>query len=372
MRSPTRHSRDGLGRMLPLRWSFGSKDRQKHTAPGVMPGELVEYLESGRRPRCIKEPIIPLVASPPTGKAQVLRRKPESTTSPSRGRESPRVPEGQCRRTSSGPEQASASSRDDSSLSRRSSRRTGTRIAQDPQAPPRGSLAGPQPSQAHPNLPTIGKAAATASTAPSNRDSTLKRAKTQQGPQGLSRTGSPAEAPAQAAEHRTGTKSEETGAQLKSSVSLLHKKKDQGPHRPREHEDKLPNGSSSTRSLTSNGSLTGAALEDKRANGSVLPFRGPCARHGKAAMSNGRRCHGGATAAANNADIKRAHSSSSLQAKLGGSLHRTASLQRNGQFGPSALPHTSVMDRPSYATLQRTRYSTTSLGRPRRVPESCF
>lgn len=373
MRSPTRPSRDGLGRMLPLRWSFGSKDRQKPAAPGAMPGELVEYLESGRRPRCTKEPIVPLVASPPMGKGQTLRRKPESSgspsrSSPSRGAESPRVPEGQCRRLPSSPEHVCVVSREDGSLGRRSSRRVGTRGAQDLQPPSRASSAGPQLSQAHPNLPTT-----TAGMAPS-RDSTLRRAKVQQGPHGFSRTGSPAEAPAQAAEHQTGVKSEETRVQLKSSVSLLQKKKDQGPHRSREHEDKLPNGGSSVRPLVSNGSLTGVALENKRANGSVLTPQRHCVQHGKAgAMSNGRKCQSGtATTAAINTDIKRAHSSTSLQPKLNDSLRRTASLQRNGTFGPSALPHAFVTDRPSYATLQRTRYSTTSLGRPRRVPESCF
>lgn len=371
MRSPTRPSRDGLGRMLPLRWSFGSKDRQKPTAPGATPGELVEYLESGRRPRCTKEPIVPLVASPPTGKAQTLRRKPESSgspsrSSPSRGAESPRVPEGQCRRPPSSPEQACVVSREDGSLGRRSSKRAGTRGTQDLQPPSRASSAGPQLSQAHSILPTT--------MALSNKDSTLRRAKAQQGPQGFSRTGSPAEAPAQAAEHQTGVKSEEAGVQLKSSVSLLQKKKDLGPHRPREHEEKLPNGGSSVRPLVSNGSLTGIALENKRANGSALSLRRHCVQHGKAgAMPNGRKYQSGtATTAAINADIKRAHSSTSLQPKLDGSLRRTASLQRSSPFGPAALPHALVLDRPSYATLQRTRYSTTSLGRPRRVPESCF
>lgn len=259
-------------------------------------------------------------------------------------------------------------SREDGSLGRRSSRRAVTRGAQDLQPPSRASSAGPQLSQAHPNLPT-----SVAGSASSNRDSTLRRAKAQQGPQGFSRTGSPAEAPAQAAEHQTGSKSEEAGVQPKSSVSLLQKKKDQGPHRPRDHE-KLPNGGSSVRPPVSNGSLTGVALEGKRANGSALPLRRHCAQHGKAGVvPNGRKCQSGnATTAAINADIKRAHSSTSLQPKLDGSLRRTASLQRNGPFCPSALPHALVMDRPSYATLQRTRYSTTSLGRPRRVPESCF
>ncbi|XP_067860344.1 ubiquitin carboxyl-terminal hydrolase 43a [Heptranchias perlo] len=39
-----------------LRWSLGAKDR-----PKSMPGALVEYLESGRRPRCTKESIVPIM-----------------------------------------------------------------------------------------------------------------------------------------------------------------------------------------------------------------------------------------------------------------------------------------------------------------------
>ncbi|XP_069785703.1 ubiquitin carboxyl-terminal hydrolase 43a isoform X2 [Narcine bancroftii] len=45
-----------------LRWSLGSKDR-----PKSMSGALVEYLESGRRPRCTKESIVPIM----TGSADV-------------------------------------------------------------------------------------------------------------------------------------------------------------------------------------------------------------------------------------------------------------------------------------------------------------
>lgn len=397
--------------MLPLRWSFGSKDRQKPNSstntnvtgvapgpgpgPGPVHGELVEYLESGRRPRCTKEPIVPLVASPPTAKAQTLRRRPDQMSgspvrhSPSRGGESPRVPEGQCRRPPSGPDHIGTGGREDGSLGRRTSRRSGSRGAQDLQPPSRASSAGPVHGGSHPNLPSSSTAVAAASlaaitTPPSNV--TLRRAKSQQGPPpgALSRTGSPAEVPTQQAaiaDQRARSRSTEAGnGQLKSSVSLLQKKKDQGPQRPRELDDKPPDGtSSSTRHPVSNGSLTGVALEDsKRPNGSIpTTLRGHSVRHSKVpTIPNGKKCHGSpaatAVTAAMDVDIKRAHSSSSLQAKIDSTLRRTASLQRNGPLVPPALPHALVTDRPSYATLQRTRYSTTSLGRPRRVPESCF
>lgn len=46
----------GVPKPLPLRWSFTSKDW-----PVELSGELVEYLESGRRPRFTNESIVPLM-----------------------------------------------------------------------------------------------------------------------------------------------------------------------------------------------------------------------------------------------------------------------------------------------------------------------
>ncbi|KAJ8404243.1 hypothetical protein AAFF_G00340160 [Aldrovandia affinis] len=64
LRTPTK-TRDGLSRVLPtpLRRSLGSRDRPA-PAPPHAPGELVEYLESGRRPRCTRDSIVPLMTSP--------------------------------------------------------------------------------------------------------------------------------------------------------------------------------------------------------------------------------------------------------------------------------------------------------------------
>ncbi|XP_023649213.1 ubiquitin carboxyl-terminal hydrolase 43-like isoform X2 [Paramormyrops kingsleyae] len=54
LRTPPK-AREGLSKVLPLRWSLGSRGNRRPCT-----GQLVEYLESGRRPRCTQEPIIPL------------------------------------------------------------------------------------------------------------------------------------------------------------------------------------------------------------------------------------------------------------------------------------------------------------------------
>lgn len=72
------------------------------------------------------------------------------------------------------------------------------------------------------------------------------------------------------------------------------------------------------------------------------------------------------------ADIKRSQSSSNIPTKAEQSMRRTASLHRNGMSAAPAPSRSLTTDKPSYGTLQRTRYSTTSLGRKRTVPESSF
>ena len=67
-RSPTK-PKDTLNKVLDPRWSFGSKNHIRHSVQ-TQSGELVEYLESGRCPRCTKDPIITLVATPPQRNAQ--------------------------------------------------------------------------------------------------------------------------------------------------------------------------------------------------------------------------------------------------------------------------------------------------------------
>lgn len=63
MRSPA-NLKEALCKNTLLRWSFSSKDNIKSMI-NTQPGELVKYLESGRRPRCTKDPITKPAASPP-------------------------------------------------------------------------------------------------------------------------------------------------------------------------------------------------------------------------------------------------------------------------------------------------------------------
>ncbi|KAK1798960.1 hypothetical protein P4O66_007228 [Electrophorus voltai] len=72
VRSPSK-ARDTLRKVLPLKWSFRFKSRHKPAPPAPAPApapaatpapaQLVEYLESGRRPRCTNDNIITLMTS---------------------------------------------------------------------------------------------------------------------------------------------------------------------------------------------------------------------------------------------------------------------------------------------------------------------
>ena len=124
---------------------------------------------------------------------------------------------------------------------------------------------------------------------------------------------------------------------------------------------KLASGHFAKMSL-SNGTLTAVALEEKR--GGVIHS---CDNHNcKIQLLNER---------ARNHDpidmtLERANSSSNIQTKL----NIGKQLQRNGDIMVPPSHRVLLSEKPGYATLQRTRYSITSLGRHRHVPESesCF
>lgn len=358
LRSPTKN-KENLSKVLPLRWSFGSKDRKKvssvpQTTP-PHPGELVEYLESGRRPRCTKEPIVGLVASPAQGKAQLPVE--DSLSSPSgsssfsgeqrgsyREPDSPRVPEGQSRPAS---DRGITKGRDEGLLARRTSKRRQEQHGktQDGQSR-RESTAGLQPGTS------------TAQSTSESKDSTLNRLWNQ--PAGATRTLRSQNQP----DDFAGSRNEETPGipaflmpsnvmKDKQSKDICAKEAGQGRT--------LTNKSSKKLSV-SNGTPNGLVVEEKRGNGT---HRSSSARYYNKTLITGKETHSGG-----GGDIKRALSSSNLQSRLDLNLRRTVSLQRNGLLVPPQKAHTT--DKPSYNTLQRNRYSTTSLGRQRPVPESCF
>lgn len=362
MRSPTK-PKDSLSKVLPLRWSFGSKDRIKHPAQ-TQPGELVEYLESGRRPRCTKDPIITLVATPPQRNAQGRTfdvghdcSSPSGSSLSCTDRPgsdtcySPKIPAGQSRscaeRNSNHAvcNNSNVKARDYGSLRQRSSKRArqdqGRTLDLQLQ---RGAM-------------LVGHIS---HSAPPSRDSTLRRTKVQTGV-----TSRPQKDLLQMviqAEDRRGQRGQE-GRSHDSLLSFFKPgfmKKDIPGSPLKGHDTRRMNGHGQLGKLASNdlaklslsnGTLATAALEDRKA--SAIPI---CdAQNCKAQLVNGKAGNH------NLVDIKRAHSSSNIQTKLDLTFRRCASLQRNGEVVVPPAHRIPLSDKSSYATLQRTRYSTTSL-----------
>ncbi|XP_039506796.1 ubiquitin carboxyl-terminal hydrolase 43 isoform X3 [Pimephales promelas] len=325
-------SKPGSSKVLPLRWSFASKERRKPSgvAPQLANDELVEYLESGRRPRCTKEPIVSIVASPSQVKAQL--REDDSLSSPScssslngversshRGLDSPRLPEGQSRPASdlNGIGCDGSWAKSSSTATRQEHVRTqGSNSLQgSPTALPNG----------------------TSNSASHSRDSTLKRLRNQ--------------ASAAASRIHTSQMLTATGESRSKDGVLPATNKEVG-------NGKTLSSKSSIKLSLSNGTLNGKGIESRKSGTSHKSANKMVSSRENQVRSS-------------TANIKRAHSSSSIQSRLDMTLKRTSSLQRNSMLVPT--PHKGLaVDKSSYATLQRIRYSSTSLGRQRPVPESCF
>ncbi|XP_061159791.1 ubiquitin carboxyl-terminal hydrolase 43 [Syngnathus typhle] len=335
MRSPTK-AKESLSKVLPMRWSFRAKDRTKHSVE-TQSGELVEYLESGRRPRCTKDPIVALVATPP--QRHVQRRTLEGgqeCSSPSGSSlgctetcYSPRIPEGQSRPVMERQLSSAVKGRDDGSLRMRASNK---RARQE-----QGRTLDIQLQR----VAMLG-AHVSSHSAPPSRDSTLRKNKVHFGGSSRSPKDTLVFQP-EGQRGREGRSQESLVAFFKPA--LIPKDIPRSPRKDHErrangHLGKLTSGDFTKLSL-SNGTLSATTRDERK----VLP----CC---KIQLLNGQ-------AACHDADIKRAHSSGNIQTKLDGTFHRCASLQRNGDITPSR--RVLLSDKPGFATLQRTRFSTTSL-----------
>uniref|UniRef100_A0A6Q2X3D7 ubiquitinyl hydrolase 1 n=1 Tax=Esox lucius TaxID=8010 RepID=A0A6Q2X3D7_ESOLU len=356
MRTPTK-PKETLTKVLPLRWSFGSKDRRNAApAPVPSPVELVEYLESGRRPRCTKDSIVNLMTVPPGTKEAPESRpfQPRSAvSSPGVGSslscmgqpKSPKLAEGQrrpvpdktgsLRRSSRGQqrdEAAMSSSSSSNTLTRRSSRKTKEEQGRSQEAQSRrGSSTG---------VPT---SSSTPSFRDRDREGTLKR-----GAKGHADPPPGDRLPPEGDKTRPGEKGEAT-SRNEGILSFFKSNFKRRESSRRSDTGKVPdvNGSRSTSRLPNGAPRTGGSA-----------FFGDELPNGKS-----RRA----------ADMKRSQSSSNIPTREESSLRRTASLHRNGlSHGVAPPPRSLMAEKPSYGTLQRTRYSTTSLGRKRTVPESTF
>ncbi|XP_041640256.1 ubiquitin carboxyl-terminal hydrolase 43a [Cheilinus undulatus] len=366
MRVPSK-TKDTLSKMLPLRWSFGSKERRKPdpvplTAQDPAPVELVQYLESGRRPRCTKDPIITIMGEPRTREAAEGRaaRSPSVVGSMScvakaedeLPPESPQVPEGQRRpsdKTASLRRSKSSQARDDSTSNintssssntltlRKDPQKSSSKASQDAETHQKSS-AGVKPSYSTPTL----------------NDGTLRRQKGDRADREYNVT---YEGKTKKGEVPKSSPHEGLLSFLKGNFL----KKDKDSRKSKESDSGKGGVEEVGRSRTlprlslSNGGVSGA--EKHKSNGSG---------HLGDDLANGK-LHGRASA-----DIKRSQSSSNIPTKAEHSMRRTASLHRNGMPTTPASSRSLTADKPSFGTLQRTRYSTTSLGRKKKVPESSF
>uniref|UniRef100_A0A3B3ZGC6 ubiquitinyl hydrolase 1 n=1 Tax=Periophthalmus magnuspinnatus TaxID=409849 RepID=A0A3B3ZGC6_9GOBI len=319
MRSPTK-SKDPLSRVLPLRWSLASKDRLKTRPqtppPPPQPGELVEYLESGRRPRCTQEPIVSLVTTPPlrTAHGRMLQSGLNSLNSSnvSASMESPRIPEGE-RRTCI-----------ENAL--RCSKRLDHGRTLDFAFPKQVMLDN-----------------AFSQSAPASRDSTLRRTRIQ------------------------------NGVSNKMQKDLLHmvldpeEKSGFSVHDRNSHENLLSFFKPGFRKKDIPGSPFHSRLNGKPASTdlSKLSYSNGMIYADDRKLNgvpNGRLVNG--RAALDTGDLAHAHSSSNLLSGYG----RCTSLQRNGgTIGGALAQRATLTDKPGYSTLQWARYSSTSLGMPQRT-----
>ncbi|XP_070839327.1 ubiquitin carboxyl-terminal hydrolase 43a [Chaetodon trifascialis] len=367
MRAPSK-TKDTLSKVLPLRWSFGSKDRRKPdpVPPSVQdpaPVELVQYLESGRRPRCTKDPIVTLMSEPRCTKEADEGRTAANDRSSNvgsiscvgkAGDESQQVPEGQRRpsdKTASLKRTKGSQTRDESTMNVSSSsssntltrrkdarKQSSSKASQDTETK-RNSSAGVQPSYSTPSL----------------HDGTLRRQK-----------GDRADRNQQSAyEGNSNTKKGEVPKSHEGLLSFFKGnflKKDKDSRKSKDGESGKGGGEEGGRRTLSRLSLSngaaggGAGVEGGKSNGSG---------HLGDELANGK-------VGRTSVDIKRSQSSSNIPTKAEQSMRRTASLHRNGMSTTPAPSRSLTTDKPSYGTLQRTRYSTTSLGRKRTVPESSF
>lgn len=367
MRTPSK-TKDTLSKVLPLRWSLGSKDRRKPDAvpPTVKdsaPVELVQYLESGRRPRCTKDPIVTLMNEPRSTKETSVGRASANVRSSSVGsiscvgkaadkmpHETSQFPEGQRRpseKTAIPKRRKGSQTRDEivSSINGSSSSNTLTRVKDVRKQSSSKALQDTQTKR-------VGVGVQPSYSTPSLHDGTLRKQK-----------GDRAEKERHGTyEQNSKTKRAELPKSHEGLLSFFRGnflKKDKDSKKSKDIESGR-GGEEGSRRATPRLSLSnGVAGGGTRVDGGKSSGSGYVGGE----LANGKLGRGAA-------DIKRSQSSSNIPSKAEHGMHRTASLHRNGM---SAAPSRSLTtDKPSYGTLQRTRYSTTSLGRKRTVPESSF
>uniref|UniRef100_UPI00398E3989 ubiquitin carboxyl-terminal hydrolase 43a isoform X2 n=1 Tax=Pristiophorus japonicus TaxID=55135 RepID=UPI00398E3989 len=383
-----------------LRWSLGAKDR-----PKSIPGALVEYLESGRRPKCTKESIVPIMTGTADPDSVPSSDRPKQPTSGCHVDSTKQAGKGSTvdqNITSTGNRHGDAPGEriHDSSNSLRSShnkenstdektntlkrngkqRGTGTlqrkssKMAADKSEGVKGaSLTKPeeplQPRDDRPSKSTSGHSIGSVNSLALS--DTLKRRKGHHGGKKLEKSLSlrstdlePMSSPS-LQEADKGSKAEETKLNERkfSFLKTNFLKKDSKRQSELEKCRTPEIVSASTRISLSNGALNGKHRVD-----SVSESRAKLGVNGTKNSAKYREELNNGRISISGEEIRRSQSSSNIVIKDDLTLKRSTSLQKNGPISQQ----TRNLNVERYGTLQRMRYSTASLGRKKPVPESSF
>ncbi|XP_075759605.1 ubiquitin carboxyl-terminal hydrolase 43 [Pelodiscus sinensis] len=313
--SPTK-PRLGATKPAPLRWSFAVRERPQATS-----GELVEYLESGRRPRYTKESIVPLMTGAVGSEnTPALARPPVNPATTGEDHGASRNSQGALGGATESHERASLAAEKAGTL-RRSSK-----PKEDTGQPLRTATAG-GPRRAEEPKSQGGKVssngAARTGSLPHPHSSLRAKGAPGRGRDLDQRT------PAQAGGHGREPEAERQpeGKFAVFRPGFLRKE----PKRPSDSEPAM----GSSRTSLCNGPPS--ASSERRANGRL---------------------------SRSEVDIKRSQSSASIPGKAEGALRRAASLQKHSRSAP--------VEKAASGTLPRARDHTASLGRRKPVPESSF
>ncbi|XP_069809026.1 ubiquitin carboxyl-terminal hydrolase 43 [Dendropsophus ebraccatus] len=295
-----------ISKAMPLRWSFGAKDKKKPET-----GELVEYLESGRRPKYTNEPIVPVQTN---AEKSANGTPPNLSHSSSHGANGTNSTGGQSRASSRldilrGKPKEKLSHQEEGSTQSQSNDRTS---------------AGDGPVRMNGSAPHN----AVKVKPPSSQKGDLNQRPPTKVGDNLKAKPSEGESDGKSTKLRTGLLKKEPRRQSSSET----------PTPPELH-----NGISRT-SLSN-----GVVVADGRTSG-TMP------RKQREDLSNKSKL-----------DIRRAHSSSNVQTKAEWSMKRSASLYRNGSAPHQPTGQMAVAKAPSSL-----KYQTSSLGRKKTVPESSF
>ncbi|XP_048466895.1 ubiquitin carboxyl-terminal hydrolase 43a isoform X1 [Rhincodon typus] len=384
------------GKNATLRWSLGAKDR-----PQSIPGALVEYLESGRRPKCTKESIVPIMTGstdpdslPPTDKPKQSNSDGHSDCKKQTGKGS--AVDQSMAFTASRIGDTSVERMYDSSNSLRSThhkensvdektntlKRNGKQRGSGGTFQRKSSKTATDKSEVvlqkteepiHPKDDRICSSTGGQSIGSMSSlalSDTLKRKKGHHGGKKLEKSLSlrstdlePMSSP-NLREADKGSKAGETKLSERKFAFLRTNflKKDSKRQSESEKWAAETVNTSSSISLSNgavNGKHTGESLSESRAQPGVNGTKN-CAKN-RQELNNGKINISGE-------EIRRSQSSSNILIKEELTLKRSSSLQKTGPNTQQARN----INVERYATLQRMRYSTSSLGRKKPVPESSF